>query len=189
MQFADCVTKITLPDSNLFYRRDIQSDVTAEDETMSKGFKISFITAIALGATISLSMGLALAAEDNLSADQIVSALRAEPQTRGLSMNVPSDHADQPREDSFVDSIRRRHWTEIAADLEELARDHPARFIAGAVLCGFIVGRLLAAPRRVERFDQNSSRPAEGAVTAAVASASKDGLAGGPLPSEVRELP
>jgi hypothetical protein len=91
--------------------------------------------------------------------------------------------------ESFVDSIRRRHWTEIAADLEELARDQPVRFIAGAVLCGFIVGRLLAAPRRVERFDQTSSRRAEGAVTAAVASASKDGLAGGPLPSEVRELP
>lgn len=92
--------------------------------------------------------------------------------------------------EQFVDSIRRRHWTEIASDLEQMARHRPLRFIAGAIVLGFVAGRLLAAPRRADGYDQNPSRPAEGAVTAAVASASGgEELAGGSLPSQAQELP
>jgi hypothetical protein len=129
-------------------------------------------------------------AADRVSA--VADALHAAARTLERSHSpVAAEYADSTARqiESFVESIRRRHWTEIAADLEELARDQPVRFIAGAMLCGFIAGRLLAAPRYTKRFDQSSSRPAEATVTAAVASASRDGLAGDPLPSQVRDLP
>jgi hypothetical protein len=75
--------------------------------------------------------------------------------------------------EEFVNAIRRRHWTEIAADLEDMARRQPIRFIGGAVALGFMVGRLVtAAPRPTERSGHESSAQAEVAVTAAVASAS-----------------
>jgi hypothetical protein len=80
-------------------------------------------------------------------------------------------HSAAARIEEFVDAIRQRHWTEIAADLEDTARHQPIRFIAGAVALGFMVGRLVtAAPRSAERRERENSALADGAVAAAVAS-------------------
>jgi outer membrane protein OmpA-like peptidoglycan-associated protein len=112
-----------LLESNLFYRRRIQSGVTAEDQTMTNSFGISRIMAIALGGAISLSAGVALAAEDNLTADEIVSTLRAKPLTRSLSMNLPADRADLSKEDSFVDSLRNRSSRSLSLGEREHVAD------------------------------------------------------------------
>ncbi|HUC09169.1 MAG TPA: hypothetical protein VL985_01945 [Stellaceae bacterium] len=92
--------------------------------------------------------------------------------------------------EAFVNTLRSRHWTEIAADLEEIARHRPVRFIAGAVVFGFVVGRLLtAAPRRHQPSYEDGLKPTEGTVKAAVASASGNGeLTDRPLTSQAREL-
>src|SRR5689334_17720256 len=74
---------------------------------MTSRLTFSRVTAIALGATLSMTAGLALA-DDNLSADQIVNALQSKSQTRGLSIDKPADPAAQVREDSFVNSLRNR---------------------------------------------------------------------------------
>ena len=91
--------------------------------------------------------------------------------------------------DAFVHRISERHWTEIASDLEEIARYRPARFIAGAVVFGFLAGRLLtAAPRRSEANRQDSRRSTEGTVTAAVASGTGNGeIAAWDQASDARE--
>jgi hypothetical protein len=123
----------------------------------------------------------------------VAEALHAAARTLERSRSpIAAGYADSAARqiEGFVDSIRRRHWTEIAADLEQTARERPVRFIAGAVVLGFVAGRLLSAPRNPDRFDQNPSPPAEKSVRAAVTSASGTGeLAGGAPPSEVRELP
>ncbi len=75
--------------------------------------------------------------------------------------------------EAVVDTIRNRHWTEIVADLEEMARHRPVRFVAGAVLMGFIVGRLLTTATRHPQRSRPDTAPAE--VRAAVASASGNG--------------
>jgi outer membrane protein OmpA-like peptidoglycan-associated protein len=68
---------------------------------------ISRNAAIALGATLLMTAGTALAADDNVSADQIVNALQPKTLTRSLSAERP-DPAVQTREDSFINSVRNR---------------------------------------------------------------------------------
>ena len=99
-------------------------------------------------------------------------------------------HSAAGQVEAFVDTIRSRHWTEIAADLEDMARYRPAGFIVGAVGLGFVVGRLLtAAPRHLAHSYQDGLKSTEGSVKAAVASASGNGeLAKAALTSEAREL-
>jgi hypothetical protein len=85
-------------------------------------------------------------------------------------------HSAARQIEAVVDSIRGRHWTEIAADLEETARHRPIRFMVGAVLVGFIVGRLLTtASRHPQPSRTDTAAAAEGNVRAAVASASGNG--------------
>jgi ElaB/YqjD/DUF883 family membrane-anchored ribosome-binding protein len=84
-----------------------------------------------------------------------------------------SMHLAAVQVEEFVDTIRQRPWTEIAADLEDMARHQPIRFIAGAVALGFMVGRLVTtAPRPAERGGRESPAQAQGAVNAVVAGAS-----------------
>ena len=55
-----------------------------------------------------MTAGLALAADDTVTADQIVNALQAKPLTRGLPVGQPADPATRAEEDSFVNSLRNR---------------------------------------------------------------------------------
>jgi outer membrane protein OmpA-like peptidoglycan-associated protein len=85
------------------------------------------LTAIALGAVLSLSAGLALA-DDTLNADQIVNALRSKPLTRGLSIDKPADPAAQAKEESFVNSLRNRQTRSLSlGEREEIAEISAAK--------------------------------------------------------------
>lgn len=90
-------------------------------QRITKRFGISRIVAVALGTALSMSAGLALAADD-LTADQIVNTLRSAPVTRGLAVTSPADHAAQVKEDSFVDSLRNRSTRSLSlGEREEIA--------------------------------------------------------------------
>ena len=86
--------------------------------------RLSALKAIALGAALSMTAGLALAADNNVSADQIVTALRAKPLTRGLSTGPQSDAAAvaRVREIGFVQTLRNRKTRSLSMnEREEIA--------------------------------------------------------------------
>jgi outer membrane protein OmpA-like peptidoglycan-associated protein len=86
---------------------------------MTSLFKLSGLTAMTLAAALSLTAGLAIAG-DNVSADQILSALRPKPLTRGLSMEPPADPS--VREIGFVESLRNRKTRSLSlGEREEIA--------------------------------------------------------------------
>jgi outer membrane protein OmpA-like peptidoglycan-associated protein len=83
---------------------------------------ISRISTIALGAALSMTVGPALAADDNVSADQIVNALQSKTLTRSLSADRPAEPSVQAREDSFVNSVRNRKSRSLSlGEREEIA--------------------------------------------------------------------
>jgi len=80
------------------------------------------IATIALGAALTMSTGLALAADNNLSADQIVKALQSNPPTRSLSVDKPTDPAAKAGEDRFVNSLRNRQTRSLSlGEREQIA--------------------------------------------------------------------
>jgi outer membrane protein OmpA-like peptidoglycan-associated protein len=88
---------------------------------MTSLLKLSGLTAMTLGAALSLTAGLAIAG-DNVSADQILSALQPKPLTRSLSMTPPVDPSVKAREVSFVDGLRNRKTRSLSlGEREEIA--------------------------------------------------------------------
>lgn len=85
--------------------------------------RLSGITAIALGAALSMTAGLAVAG-DTVSADQITRALQSKPLTRGLSSGAPQiDAATQAKETKFVDGLRNRKTRSLSlSEREEIAQ-------------------------------------------------------------------
>jgi len=75
---------------------------------MTSFSRLSGITAIALGAALSMTAGLALAGDNVISADQIAKALQPKPLTRGLSSGPQADPAVSAKESAFVNSLRNR---------------------------------------------------------------------------------
>jgi outer membrane protein OmpA-like peptidoglycan-associated protein len=89
---------------------------------MTSFFKISTTAAITLGAALSMTAGLALAGDNNVSADQILHALQPKPLTRGLSVGPQADPADKAREIQFVDTLRNRKTRSLSmGEREEIA--------------------------------------------------------------------
>ena len=86
--------------------------------------RLSGITAIALGAALSMTAGLALAGEKVISADQISKALQPKPLTRGLSAGAQQvDTAAQAKEATFVNSLRNRSTRSLSlGEREEVAQ-------------------------------------------------------------------
>ena len=86
--------------------------------------RLSGITAIALGAALSMTAGLAIAGEKVISADQISRALQPKPLTRGLSTGVQQvDTAAQAKETKFVNSLRNRSTRSLSlGEREEVAQ-------------------------------------------------------------------
>lgn len=77
--------------------------------------------AIALGAALSMTAGLAFAG-DNFSSDQIISALQPKPLTRGLSVGPQVDPAAKAREIDFVQTLRNRKTRSLSmGEREEIA--------------------------------------------------------------------
>jgi outer membrane protein OmpA-like peptidoglycan-associated protein len=89
---------------------------------MTSRLGIIRITAITLGAALSMTAGPALSADDNVTADQIVNALQSKALTRSLSGNRQIDPEVRAREESFVDSIRNRKTRSLSlGEREEIA--------------------------------------------------------------------
>lgn len=85
--------------------------------------RLSGITAIALGAALSMTAGLAIAG-DVVSADQISKALQPKPLTRGLSTGAQQiDAAAQAKEAKFVNGLRNRQTRSLSlGEREEIAQ-------------------------------------------------------------------
>ena len=76
---------------------------------MTSFVRFSGLKAITICAALSMTAGLAFAGDNNVSSDQIISALQPRPLTRGLSVSVPQvDPAVKAKEVNFVASIRNR---------------------------------------------------------------------------------
>ena len=86
--------------------------------------RLSGITAIALGAALSMTAGLALAGEKVISADQISRALQPKSITRGLSAGTQQvDTAAQAKEATFINSLRNRSTRSLSlGEREEVAQ-------------------------------------------------------------------
>jgi outer membrane protein OmpA-like peptidoglycan-associated protein len=79
---------------------------------------------VTLGVALSMTAGLAVAADNTVSADQILNALRPKPMTRGLSMTAApqADPAVKAKEVSFLDSVRNRKTRSLSlGEREQIA--------------------------------------------------------------------
>jgi len=96
---------------------------------MTSFFRISTTAAIMLGAALSMTAALALAGDNNVSADQILHALQPKPLTRGLSVGPQADPADKAREIQFVDTLRNRKTRSLSTgereEIAEIASNKP----------------------------------------------------------------
>jgi outer membrane protein OmpA-like peptidoglycan-associated protein len=93
-----------------------------EDQTMTSSHRLSGLTAITLGAALSMTAGLALAGDNNVSADQILNALQPKPLTRGLSAGPQADPAVEAKQIRFVDTLRNRKTRSLSlGEREEIA--------------------------------------------------------------------
>jgi outer membrane protein OmpA-like peptidoglycan-associated protein len=90
---------------------------------MTSFLRLSGLTAITFGAALSMTAGLAVAAENNVSADQILNVLQPKPVTRGLSVGAPQvDPSVKAREISFVQTLRNRKTRSLSlGEREEIA--------------------------------------------------------------------
>ena len=86
--------------------------------------RLTGIKAIALGAALSMTAGLALAGDNVISADQIAKALQPKPLTRGLSSGAQQvDPAVEAKEAKFVNSLRNRPTRSLSSgEREEVAQ-------------------------------------------------------------------
>jgi outer membrane protein OmpA-like peptidoglycan-associated protein len=83
---------------------------------------LSLLKAITLGAALSMTAGLALAGDGNVSADQIRNALQPKPLTRGLSVGPQADPAVKAKEMGFIATLRDRKSRSLSlGEREEIA--------------------------------------------------------------------
>ena len=88
------------------------------------------------------------------------------------------DAGDQVR--SFSHGLHERRWNELVAETEEFARRQPTLFVLGAVVTGFLVGRILWTAVSTEHRDSDvtrnpARRDAAREVAAAISSAAGPG--------------
>jgi outer membrane protein OmpA-like peptidoglycan-associated protein len=84
--------------------------------------RLTALKAITLGAALSMTAGLAFAADNNVSTDQILSALQPKPLTRGLSAGPAIDPTVKAKEIGFVQTIRNRKTRSLSmGEREEIA--------------------------------------------------------------------
>ena len=89
---------------------------------MTSSHRLTALKAITLGAALSMTAGLALAADNNVSTDQILNALQPKPLTRGLSPGPQIDPAVKAKEIGFVQTIRNRKTRSLSmGEREEIA--------------------------------------------------------------------
>jgi outer membrane protein OmpA-like peptidoglycan-associated protein len=84
--------------------------------------RLTALKAITLGAALSMTAGLAFAGDNNVSTDQILSALQPKPLTRGLSAGPQIDPAVKAREIGFVQTLHNRKTRSLSmGEREEIA--------------------------------------------------------------------
>ncbi len=89
---------------------------------MTSFYRLSGLATITLGAALSMTVGLAMAGDNNVSASQILNALQPKPLTRGLSMSQQADPAAKAKEISFVQTLRKRNTRSLSmGEREEIA--------------------------------------------------------------------
>ena len=91
--------------------------------------RLSALKAIALGAALSMTAGLAIAGDNNVSADQILNALQPKPLTRGLSVGPQADPAVKAKEMGFIATLRDRKSRSLSLgereEILQIASDKP----------------------------------------------------------------
>jgi outer membrane protein OmpA-like peptidoglycan-associated protein len=85
---------------------------------------------LAIGAALSMSVGMAFAGGDDVTMDQILKALAPKkPLTRGLSMAPPADTSVSAAEGKFVETLRNRNTRSLSVGEREqiatIAKDRP----------------------------------------------------------------
>jgi len=84
---------------------------------------------VTISAVLSMTAGLALASDNNVTADQILHALKPKPVTRGLSTGPQADPAVKAREISFVQTLRNRKTRSLSTgerqEIAEIASTKP----------------------------------------------------------------
>src|SRR6201996_3665443 len=96
--------------------------LTARIGTMTRFHRLTALKAITLGAALSMTAGLALAGENFVSADEILSALQPKPLPRGLSVGPQQDPSAKAAEVGFVQTIRNRKTRSLSSgEREEIA--------------------------------------------------------------------
>ena len=77
---------------------------------------------VTMGAALSMTAGLALAGDNNVSSDQILQALKPKPVTRGLSVGPKVDPEAKAREIGFVQTLRDRKTRSLSlGEREQIA--------------------------------------------------------------------
>ena len=97
------------------------------------GFSFSGLKAMTVCATLSMTAGLALAGDANVTTDQILNALQPKPVMRGLSSGAAPAQADQAvkaKEASFLQGLRNRQTRSLSLSereqIAEIATTKPA---------------------------------------------------------------
>jgi outer membrane protein OmpA-like peptidoglycan-associated protein len=90
--------------------------------------RLNGLSIVTIGAALSMTAGLAFAG-DTVSADQILSALKPKPLTRGLSTGAQVDTATQAKEAGFVETLRNRKTRSLSLgerqEIAEIAASKP----------------------------------------------------------------
>ena len=100
---------------------------------MTRFDKFFGLKAITLSAALSMTAGLALAGDSNVTTGQILDALKPKPATRGLSVGPQADTTaqakEQAKEASFLNTVRNRSTRSLSTgereQIAELAATKP----------------------------------------------------------------
>jgi len=84
--------------------------------------RLNGLSLLTISAALSMTAGIALAGDNNVSANQIVNALQPKPLTRGLSAGPQADPAVKAKEMSFVATLQNRKTRSLSlGEREEIA--------------------------------------------------------------------
>jgi outer membrane protein OmpA-like peptidoglycan-associated protein len=96
---------------------------------MTRFDKFFGLKAITLSVALSLTAGMALAGDNNVTAGQILDALKSKPLTRGLSVGPQADPEQQAKESTFLNTVRNRQTRSLSMgereQIAELASSKP----------------------------------------------------------------
>ncbi|KWV47175.1 hypothetical protein AS156_20150 [Bradyrhizobium macuxiense] len=89
----------------------------------------SHVLSLLIGATLAMTAGLALAGDNIVPADQILTALKPRPVTRSLSAGAQVDPAVSAKETAFLNSVRNRQTRSLSLgerqEIAEIATNKP----------------------------------------------------------------